>query len=185
MSDDKRLTPAQRGVGDMDPDEFRVAAHRVADRIADYLAGVEDYRVVPDLKPGAVRSQLPSTPPESPEPLDEILADYARLIEPNITHWQHPGFMAYFTSIASGPGILGEWLATGLNSNVMFWRNAPASTELEERVVEWLRSMLGLPDELDGMFSTRPKRGWPDDPTSPACVCTAPPKPTSPSRKRP
>jgi len=153
MSDDKRLTPAQLGVGDMDPEEFRAAAHRVVDRVADYLAGLEAYPIVPDLKPGDVRSQLPATPPGSPEPLDDILGDYARLIEPNITHWQHPGFMAYFTSIASGPGILGEWLATGLNSNVMFWKNAPASTELEERVVEWLRSMLGLPGDFDGMFT--------------------------------
>jgi aromatic-L-amino-acid decarboxylase len=153
MSDEKRLTPAQLGVGDMDPEEFRAAAHRVADRVADYLRGVEDYPVVPDLKPGDVRSKLPLEPPVSPEPLDEILADYVRLIEPNITHWQHPGFMAYFTSIASGPGILGEWLAASLNSNVMFWKNAPASTELEERVVEWLRSMLGLPGEFDGMFT--------------------------------
>jgi aromatic-L-amino-acid decarboxylase len=61
--------------------------------------------------------------------------------------------MAYFPSVASGPGILGEWLAAGLNSNVMFWRNAPASTELEELVVSWLRQMLGLPGEFDGMFT--------------------------------
>jgi aromatic-L-amino-acid decarboxylase len=85
--------------------------------------------------------------------MEAILADYARLIEPNITHWQHPGFMAYFPSVASGPGILGEWLAAGLNSNVMFWRNAPSSTELEEVVVSWLRQLVGLPESFDGMFT--------------------------------
>lgn len=153
MSDGKRIAPAQIGVTDMDPEEFRSAAHRVADRVADYLAGVERYRVLPDLKPGEIRAQLPSRPPQAPEPLDDILDDYARIIEPNVTHWQHPGFMAYFTAMACGPGILGEWLATGLNSNVMFWKNAPASTELEETVVGWLRSMLGLPDAFDGMFT--------------------------------
>ena len=78
-----------------------------------------------------IRAQLPAGPPAGPEPLETILADYRGLIEPNITHWQHPGFMAYFASTASGPGILGEWLAASLNSNVMLWRNAPASTELE------------------------------------------------------
>jgi aromatic-L-amino-acid decarboxylase len=137
----------------MDVAEFRRAAHRVADRVADYLENLESFRVLPDLEPGSVRARLPEAAPEDPEPLERILEDYRTLIEPNITHWQHPGFMAYFPSVASGPGILGEWLATGLNSNVMFWRNAPASTELEEVVVGWLRRMLGLPGRFDGMFT--------------------------------
>jgi aromatic-L-amino-acid decarboxylase len=153
MSAEKKITPAQKGLGDMDLSEFRAAAHEVADRVADYLERLESYPVLPDLEPGAIRQQLPPGPPASPEPLERILDDYALLIEPNITHWQHPGFMAYFSSVASGPGILGEWLSAGLNSNVMFWRNAPSSTELEEVVVSWLRQMLGLPETFDGMFT--------------------------------
>ncbi len=137
----------------MPHDEFREAAHRVADRVADYLEHVESYPVLPTVAPGEVRAALPVEPPATAEPLERILADYARLIEPNITHWQHPGFLAYFPSVASGPGILGEWLAAGLNSNVMLWRNAPASTELEQVVVDWLRRMLGLPDRFDGMLT--------------------------------
>lgn len=137
----------------MAKDEFRSAAHGVADRVADYLDRLESYDVLPRIEPGAVRARLPEAPPATAEPMESILADYARWIEPNITHWQHPGFMGYFPSVASGPGILGEWLAAGLNSNVMFWRNAPASTELEETVVGWLRQMLGLPDVFDGMFT--------------------------------
>ena len=138
---------------DMDPEEFRRAAHRVADQVADYLADLERFRVLPDLEPGQIRAQLPTHAPAAGEPIDTILDDYARLIEPNVTHWQHPGFLAYFASVASGPGILGEWLASGLNSNVMLWRNAPASTELEETVVGWLRELLGLPPSFDGMFT--------------------------------
>src|SRR6185369_9293170 len=140
-------------LGDMDPEEFRKAAHRVADQVADYLADLERFPVLPDLRPGDIRAQLPNEAPAAGEPMEAILADYARLIEPNVTHWQHPGFLAYFASVASGPGILGEWLAAGLNSNVMLWRNAPASTELEELVVAWLRKLLGLPDTLDGMLT--------------------------------
>jgi aromatic-L-amino-acid decarboxylase len=148
---DSRL--GQHGLGDMNPAEFRDAARTVANLVADYLENLESYPVVPDLQPGQIREQLPQSPPDRPEPLGSILEDYSKLIEPNITHWQHPGFMAYFPSTASGPGILGEWLATGLNSNVMFWKNAPASTELEEIVVSWLRQMLGLPETFDGMFT--------------------------------
>ena len=153
MRDDHPPDADSAGLGDMDPKEFRAAAHRVADMVADYLEQLESYRVLPDIEPGSVRAALPSSPPERPEAIDAILADYTRLIEPNITHWQHPGFMAYFSSVATGPGILGEWLAAGLNSNVMLWRNAPASTELEELVVGWLREMLGLPTAFDGMLT--------------------------------
>jgi len=152
MTDERGITDAQRGLSDMSPSEFRAAAHRVADLVADYLEGIESRAVFPSVRPGEVRSALPQEPPREPEPLDAILSDYARLIEPNLTHWQHPGFMAYFASVASGPGILGEWIAASLNSNVMFWRVAPASTELEQTVVGWLRQMLGLPEGFDGMF---------------------------------
>jgi aromatic-L-amino-acid decarboxylase len=153
MKKEESISPAQRGLGDMELSEFRSAAHDVADRVADYLERLESYAVLPDLEPGSIRKQLPASPPGGPEPLESILEDYSRLIEPNITHWQHPGFMAYFSSVASGPGILGEWLSAGLNSNVMLWRNAPSSTEVEEVVVSWLRQMLGLPDDYDGMLT--------------------------------
>jgi aromatic-L-amino-acid decarboxylase len=153
MTDQKKLTAEQRSLGDMSPDDFRDAAHRVADLAADYLGRLEDYDVLPAIGPGETRAKLPVAAPAAPEPLDAILADYGSIIEPYVTHWQHPMFMAYFPSVASGPGILGEWLASTLNSNVMLWRNAPSSTELEEVVVSWMRQMLGLPAVFDGMFT--------------------------------
>ena len=153
MPDSKKLTADQLGLSDMSPDDFRDAAHRVADLAADYLDRLDDYDVLPKIAPGATRAKLPAAPPATPEPLELILADYRSIIEPYITHWQHPMFMAYFPSVATGPGILGEWLSSALNSNVMLWRNAPSSTELEEVVVSWLRQMLGLPGDFDGMFT--------------------------------
>jgi aromatic-L-amino-acid decarboxylase len=93
------------------------------------------------------------SPPEEPEPLDAILADYRRLVEPNVTHWQHPGFMAYFPTTASGAGILGEMLTAGIGSNAMLWRTSPVATELEQVVVDWLRQALGLPDTFDGLLT--------------------------------
>ena len=138
----------------MDPDEFRAAAHAVVDLMADYLETVEARPVLPPIEPGsAARPHFPSTAPEDPEPLDAILADYGRLVEPNATHWQHPGFLAYFATTASGPGILGEMLTAALGQNPMLWRTSPIGTELEEVVVDWLRQALGLPDGFDGLLT--------------------------------
>jgi aromatic-L-amino-acid decarboxylase len=97
-----------------------------------------------------VAASLPLSPPEEPEPLDRILDDYERLIEPNLTHWNHPGFLAYFAITGSGPGIVAESLSAALNVNAMLWRTGPAATELEERVCDWLRQMLGLPEWFRG-----------------------------------
>jgi aromatic-L-amino-acid decarboxylase len=141
------------GLGDMDPAAFRAAAHEVVDLMADYLENVERYPVLPPIEPGSLRPFFPAAPPERPESLEAILADYRTLVEPNATHWQHPGFLAYFPTTASGPGILGEMLTAALAQNPMLWRTSPIGTELEEVVVDWLRQALGLPVGFDGMLT--------------------------------
>jgi aromatic-L-amino-acid decarboxylase len=141
---------SEPALGDIPAPLFRAAMHQVADLIADYLEHVGEYPVLPKIAPGDVRAQLPEKPPEQGEPLDALLGDYRRLIEPNVTHWNHPGFLAYFAITGSGPGILGEALAAGLNVNAMLWKTGPAPTELEETVTDWLRQMMGLPPQFRG-----------------------------------
>jgi aromatic-L-amino-acid decarboxylase len=158
MTDDAadldRLDEAQLdGLGDMDPERFRTVAHAVVDGIADYLAGVGGRPVFPAIEPGSLRPLFPATPPEEPEPLAEILADVDRLVVPGATHWQHPGFLAYFATTASAPGILGEMWTAALGQNPMLWRTSPIGTELEEVVVGWLRAGLGLPEAFDGLLT--------------------------------
>jgi aromatic-L-amino-acid decarboxylase len=137
----------------MDPAAFRAAAHAVVDRLADYLEGIEQWPVFPPVEPGSIRPAFPLEPPDAPESIDAILADVDRLIVPNATHWQHPGFMAYFPTSAPGPGILGEMLTAALGQNAMLWRTSPVGTELEQVVVDWLRQALGLPDGFDGLIT--------------------------------
>ena len=135
---------------DIPGDELRRALHRAADLVADYLERVGDYPVLPPVAPGDIRRSLPAAPPAAPEPLERVLDDYRALIEPNVTHWNHPGFLAYFATTGSGPGIVAETLAAGLNVNAMLWRTGPAPTELEELACDWLRQMLDLPEVFRG-----------------------------------
>jgi len=104
------------------------------------------------LKPGELRAALPASAPRGGEPLSAILADVERLIVPGLTHWNHPGFFAYFANTASAPGILGELLTAAFNVNGMLWKSSPAATELETVTVDWLRQMLGLPEGLMGVI---------------------------------
>jgi aromatic-L-amino-acid decarboxylase len=132
----------------MTPDELRRWGHEVVDWVADYLATVEQHPVVPDVAPGEVRSWLPPSPPERPEPFGDVLADLDRVIVPGTTHWQHPGFHAYFPANTSGPGILADIVSTGLGAQGMLWQTGPACTEVEAHVLDWVVELVGLPDRF-------------------------------------
>jgi len=109
--------------GDMTPEDFRRYSHEIVDWIADYLAHMRSYPVLAQTKPGDIRHALPAQPPQGPEAMAAILADFDQVLMPGITHWNSPGFMAYFGITGSGPGILGEMLIGALNVNAMLWRN--------------------------------------------------------------
>lgn len=130
--------------GDISPDEFRKAAHGAVDWIAEYLEHPERYPVRSQVAPGDVRKTLPASPPENGEPLADMVRDFESKIVPGITHWNNPGFFAYFSISGSYPGILGELLAAGLNVNGMLWASSPSVTELEETTLGWLRQLMGL-----------------------------------------
>src|SRR5262249_22535732 len=139
-------------LGDLHPELFRMYANQVVDWITVYLADPERFPVLARVKPGDVRHALPAAAPEEPEPLDRMLADFERVILPGVTHWNHPGFFAYFSISGSAPRVLGELLCAALNVNAMLWRTSPAATELEEVVLDWLRKLLGLPASFHGVI---------------------------------
>ena len=129
----------------MTPDEFRKRGKEVIDWIADYMEGVEEYPVLSRVKPGDIRARLPEHPPATGEDFDRVVADLDRVVMPGITHWQSPGFHAFFSANASGPAILGDLVSSGLGVQGMLWATSPACTELETHVMDWLVEMLGLP----------------------------------------
>jgi aromatic-L-amino-acid decarboxylase len=136
----------------MNGDSFLAASEQVARWIAAYRERLPLLPVLPDLSPGEVLARLPEEAPEAPEPLEALLEDLDRLIVPGLTHWNHPGFLAYFSSSSSDPGVLAEFVAAALNVNAMLWKTAPSATELETRMVEWVRRFVELPPEFEGVL---------------------------------
>src|SRR6266550_1750897 len=136
----------------MDPAEFRRHAHALVDWIADYLEHAERYPVLSRVTPGEITAALPASAPEDGEPFERIMADFERVLVPGLTHWNHPGFLAYFASTGSAPGVLADLLSAALNQQAMLWRTSPAGTELESVTLGWLRQLIGLPDAFEGVI---------------------------------
>jgi aromatic-L-amino-acid decarboxylase len=152
----------------MTPDEFRRHGHAVIDWIADYQFRVESFPVLSQAKPGQIRASLPANAPKQSEPFEALLKDVENLILPGVTHWQSPNFFAYFPCNASGPGILGDLLSSGLGVQGMLWSTSPACTELETHVLDWLIPMLGLPEKF---LSSNTGGGVIQDTASSAALC--------------
>lgn len=136
----------------MSKEEFRRFGHELIDWVAEYLEHVEDLPVLAQIEPGDLKAQLPAVPPEKGESMEKIIADVDRLIVPALTHWNHPSFFAYFATSTSGPGIFGELLSAAFDNKAMLWRTSPASTELEEVTLDWLRQMMGLDSGMTGII---------------------------------
>jgi aromatic-L-amino-acid decarboxylase len=136
----------------MTPEDFRLYGHQAIEWVATYLENSGRHPVLPSVKPGELTDALPASGPEHGEPMNVILADFRRLIVPAVTHWNHPGFLAYFANSATGEGILGELFTAALNGNGMVWKTSPAVTELEQVVLGWLREWSGLPANWFGMI---------------------------------
>lgn len=145
--------PPATDLGDMPPEEFQAHGRRILEWISEYLGSPGEYPVLAAVRPGDVRASLAPTPPREGEPFERILRDFDERVVPGLTHWNHPGFFAYFANTASSPGILAELLAAGVNANAMIWRTSPAATEVEGLTADWLRQLLRLPEEFSGFIN--------------------------------
>lgn len=134
----------------MESPSFRWFAHRLVDWMADYLDGVETLPIQPEILPGSIRAQLPSSPPSQGEDFSAIWQDFQTAIMPGMSHWNHPGWFAYFPANTSPPSILAEMLTATLGAQCMSWATSPAATELEQVVLDWLRQALALPKDFVG-----------------------------------
>jgi aromatic-L-amino-acid decarboxylase len=136
----------------MDSNEFRRHGHAVVEWIARYFEEVEQYPVRSRVRPGEIKDALPEGPPSDGESFDLFMKDLDGIIMPGITHWQSPNFFAYFPANSSPPSVLAEMLTAALGAQCMVWETSPAAAELEERMMEWLRIMTGLPEGFEGVI---------------------------------
>lgn len=136
----------------MNWDEFSGWGRQIADWTADYHKTIRDRPVRAQTKPGEIAAQLPTAPPDDAEPFETIMADFERIVMPGMTHWQHPRFFAYFPTNASPPSVLAEYLIAALSAQCLLWQTSPAATEMETRILDWLRQALGLPEGFSGVL---------------------------------
>ena len=136
----------------MKNEDFRRAGHQFIDWIADYFENVEKFPVVPAVEPGDIKRRVPAVPPARGEAMEAIFRDFETDILPGVTHWQHPGWFAYFPANNSPASVLAEFLTAGLGAQCMTWVTSPAAAELEEAVLDWLRQMIGLPEGFSGVI---------------------------------
>ena len=136
----------------MKPDEFRKHAHKLVEWMAGYMENVENYPVKSSVGPGEIFNQIPDSPPLHSESFDSLMRDFDEIIMPGITHWQNPNFFAYFPANTSPSSILAEMLIATLGSQCMIWETSPAAAELEEKMMIWLRDLIGLPSGFEGVI---------------------------------
>lgn len=136
----------------MTSDEFRKHAHELVDWMAAYMDEVEKYPVKSSVKPGEVFTKLPDDPPVKPESFESFMKDLDEIIMPGMSHWQSPNFYAYFPANTSGPSILAEMIMATLGAQCMIWETSPAATELEEKMMIWLRDLIKLPNTFEGVI---------------------------------
>lgn len=125
---------------------------RVGAWIDHYFEHPEQFRVLPDVRPGEIAARLPASPPEMPESFGSIMDDFESIIVPGMTHWNHPRFFAYFATSAHPSAIAAEALAATLDAKVMLWRTSPAGAELESVVMRWLGELFGMPPSWTGII---------------------------------
>jgi aromatic-L-amino-acid decarboxylase len=136
----------------MTPDEFRKHAHELVEWMAGYMENVEQYPVKSAVLPGEIFNKINECPPSDSESFDDLMKDFNEIILPGITHWQNPNFFAYFPANTSPPSILAEMLIATMGSQCMIWETSPAAAELEEKMMNWLRDLIGLPSSFEGVI---------------------------------
>lgn len=138
--------------GDWSPAELEQHGHEVMHLMREYFEQIEQTPVLTNATARELQALFDAPLPEGSTPFAQILAETKANVIPNLTHWNHPNFFAYFATTGSGPGILADALTSALNVNAMLWKTGPAASALEQVVLRWLAQMSGYDPAADGVL---------------------------------
>lgn len=136
----------------LNPKDFKKEAEPVVEWIDRYMNNIRSFPVKSEVSPGEIFNALPAQAPLQSESMEQIMADLDKIILPGMTHWQHPGFHAYFPANSSVESVLAESLTSAMGAQCMIWETSPAAAELEQRMMEWLRDAMGIPANFEGVI---------------------------------
>ena len=136
----------------LNPKDFKKEAGPVIDWIDHYMNNILSFPVKSKVSPGEIYKAIPEEAPLHPESMEKIMKDLDRIILPGMTHWQHPGFHAYFPANSSVESVLAESLTSAMGAQCMICETSPAAAELEQRMMEWLRDAMGMPESFEGVI---------------------------------
>jgi glutamate/tyrosine decarboxylase-like PLP-dependent enzyme len=138
----------------MTPEEMRRLGHWVVDRVVDHFERGADGPAVRTGTPDALRDVLGGPPPEQP---GDAMAAMELLTETALLHMQHGDHPRYFARVpgpSSFAGVLGDWLGTGFNAIAASWKGGSGPATVELVVLDWLRSLLGMPEGTEGVLAS-------------------------------
>ncbi len=133
-------------------EDFKENSSDIINWIDKYFNNLESFPVKSLVSPKEIYNKIPADPPENAESMDDILKDMDDIIVPGITHWQHPNYHAYFNANSSVESVYAEMITAAIGAQCMIWETSPAAAELEERMAEWLRKAMGLPEYMEGVI---------------------------------
>ena len=138
----------------MEPEEMRRLGHWVVERVVDHF---ERGHAGPAISTGALSdllSVLGGPPPEEPGDALGAMTTLVDVALSRMQHGDHPRFFARVPGPSSFAAVLGEWLATGFNSIAASWGGGAGPTAVELVVVDWLRSLVGMPEGTEGVLTS-------------------------------
>ncbi|MSO26876.1 MAG: aminotransferase class I/II-fold pyridoxal phosphate-dependent enzyme [Candidatus Nanopelagicales bacterium] len=136
----------------LDELQMRRLGYEVVDRVIKHLTTLGDQRALTTGNLDALTAQLGGPIPHQGSPISENLATLADIALANQQHGDHPRYFARVPGPSSYPAILGEWLATGMQSVASSWGGGSGPSTLETITCGWLRDGLGLAPSCEGVL---------------------------------
>jgi len=138
----------------MDAKEFRNVGHQVVDLVAEYLDGIEEKRVFPDVEPQTTNALFAEPLPQDPSPTESVLNELETKLFPYCTNVGHPGYMGLITPSPNPVGIIADFICSALNQNVGAYSIGPSAVAMERRVVRWLTDLCGFGPRAGGNLTS-------------------------------